>query len=311
MNLVLLGLVIGNTLINATPILYAGLGGMVSEKSGVTNIGLEGMMTIGALIAATVGYYTHNPWLAFLCGGLSGMVFALIHAIVSITFAGDQTISAIAINYLGPGVALFVSRIFFDGATQTKPIEPQYKIPLIFDGIQNKFLANIISLPATVYLVFVLVCLIYIFMYKTKWGMRLIAVGEHPKAAETLNINVFLVRYMAVLFSGFMAGLGGATMSISLVSSFFPALVAGQGFIALVTVIFGKWTPQGVMLAALFFGFAQSVSVVLGGTNLPIPSELISMIPYVATLVVLILFGGKTKAPTADGVPYLKDDIAI
>ena len=116
---------------------------------------------------------------------------------------------------------------------------------------------------------------------------------------------------MAVLFSGFMAGLGGATMSISLVSSFFPALVAGQGFIALVTVIFGKWTPQGVMLAALFFGFAQSISVVLGGTNLPIPSELISMIPYVATLVVLILFGGKTKAPTADGIPYLKDDIAL
>ncbi|MDU2897724.1 MAG: ABC transporter permease, partial [Finegoldia magna] len=239
MNLVLLGLVIGNTLINATPILYAGLGGMISEKSGVTNIGLEGMMTIGALIAATVGYYTHNPWLAFLCGGLSGMVFALIHAVVSITFAGDQTISAIAINYLGPGVALFVSRIFFDGATQTKPIEPQFKIPVLFDGIQNKFLANVISLPATVYLVFVLVCLIYIFMYKTKWGMRLIAVGEHPKAAETLNINVFFVRYMAVLFSGFMAGLGGATMSISLVSSFFPALVAGQGFIALVTVIFG------------------------------------------------------------------------
>ena len=153
--------------------------------------------------------------------------------------------------------------------------------------------------------------MIYIFMYKTKWGMRLIAVGEHPKAAESLNINVFFVRYMAVLVSGFMAGLGGATMSISLVSSFFPALVAGQGFIALVTVIFGKWTPQGVMLAALFFGFAQSLSVVLGGTNLPIPSELISMIPYVATLIVLILFGGKTKAPTADGIPYLKDDIAL
>ncbi len=311
MNLVLLGLVIGNTLINATPILYAGLGGMVSEKSGVTNIGLEGMMTIGALIAATVGYYTQNPWLAFLCGGLSGMVFSLIHAIVSITFAGDQTISAIAINYLGPGVALFLSRIFFDGATQTKSIEPQYKIPILFKGINNKVLANMFSLPVTVYLVFIIVLLIYIFMYRTKWGMRLIAVGEHPKAAETLNINVFKVRYLAVLFSGFMAGLGGATMSISLVSSFFPALIAGQGFIALVTVIFGKWTPHGVMFAALFFGFAQSISVVLGGSSLQVTSELISMIPYVATLVVLILFNGKTKAPSADGIPYLKNDIAI
>lgn len=316
MNIVLVALIIGNTFVSAIPMLLTGLGGMISEKSGVINIGLEGMMTIGALIGATAGYYIGNPWIAFIMGGLGGMFFALIHGIVSITFGGDQTISGIAINYLGPGVSLFLARIFFDGASQTKSIPMENKIPLLFNfdpgsSTALRVIKNIFSQYATVYIALIFVVLIYIFLYKTKWGLRLIAVGEHPKAAETLNINVWRIRYLAVLFSGFMAGLGGATMTLAVVSAFSPSVVAGQGFIALVAVIFGKWTPQGVLIGSLFFGFAQAISVFIGGTSIGIPSQIIAMIPYIATLVILILFRGRSTAPSSNGIPYLKEDIQM
>lgn len=312
-NLALIGLIIGNMFINATPILYAGLGGMISERSGVVNIGLEGMMTIGALIGATVGFYTKNPWLGFICGGLSGMVFAFIHALISVTFAGDQTISGIAINYLAPGVSLFLARIFFSGATQTKSIPQDGKMPILFKSLLNghPFLQNIFAQYVTVYIALLFVILIYVFLYKTKWGLRLTAVGEHPKACETLNISVIKIRYSAVLFSGFMAGLGGASLSIAVVNSFSPTLIAGQGFIAMVTVIFGRWTPHGVLLGSLFFGLAKALAIFIGGTSLEIPGEFVSMIPYIATLLILIFFGGKSKAPKADGTPYLTEDIGI
>ncbi|MSS78133.1 ABC transporter permease [Anaerococcus sp. AGMB00486] len=310
LNLTVLGLIIGNTLSNATPVLFTGLGGMISEKSGVVNIGLEGMMTIGALIGATVGYYTKNPWIGFLAGGLAGMFFGLIHAIVSVTFAGDQTISGIAINTLAPGLALFLSRIFFDGATQTPSIALENKIPRLFDGlITNQALKNIFSQYATVYIVLVFVILIYIFLNKTKWGLRLVAVGEHPKAAETLDISVGRIRYLAVMFSGFMAGLGGASMSLAVVSVFSPTLIAGQGYIALVCVIFGNWRPQGVLVGSLFFGLTQAIATYLTGTAITIPMEFISMIPYISILVFLMIFNKKSHAPSASGKPYLTEDI--
>lgn len=310
LNLTILGLIIGNTLSNATPVLFTGLGGMISEKSGVVNIGLEGMMTIGALIGATVGYYSKNPWLGFLAGGLAGMFFGLIHALVSVTFAGDQTISGIAINTLAPGLALFLARLFFDGATQTPSIDLKDKIPRLFDHLfTNQGLKNIFSQYATVYIVLIFVILIYIFLYKTKWGLRLIAVGEHPKAAETLDISVVKTRYLAVMFSGFMAGLGGASMSLAVVSVFSPSLIAGQGYIALVCVIFGNWRPQGVLVGSLFFGLTQAIATYLTGTAIRLPMEFISMIPYISILVFLIIFNKKSHAPSADGKPYLTEDI--
>ena len=310
LNLTVLGLIIGNTLSNATPVLLTGLGGMMSEKSGVVNIGLEGMMTIGALVAATVGYYFGNPWLGFFAGGLAGMFFGLIHALVSVTFAGDQTISGIAINTLAPGLALFLARLFFDGATQTPPIPLENKIPRLFDGLtKNQGLKNIFSQYATVYIALISVILIYIFLYKTKWGLRLIAVGEHPKAAETLDISVKKIRYLAVMFSGFMGGLGGASMSLAVVSVFSPTLIAGQGYIALVCVIFGNWRPQGVLIGSLFFGLTQAIATYLTGTTISLPMEFISMIPYISILIFLILFNKKSRAPKASGKPYLTEDI--
>lgn len=310
LNLTVLGLIIGNTLSNATPVLFTGLGGMMSEKSGVVNIGLEGMMTIGALVAATVGYYVGNPWLGFFAGGLAGMFFGLIHAVVSVSFGGDQTISGIAINTLAPGLALFLARLFFDGATQTPSIALENKIPRLFNGlIKNQALKNIFSQYATVYIALISVILIYVFLYKTKWGLRLIAVGEHPKAAETLDISVRKIRYLAVMFSGFMGGLGGASMSLAVVSVFSPTLIAGQGYIAIVCVIFGNWKPQGVLVGSLFFGLTQAIATYLTGTSIQLPMEFISMIPYISILIFLILFNKKSNAPKASGKPYLTEDI--
>ena len=308
MNLVMLALIIGNTFSNAAPVLFAGLGGMVSEKSGVVNIGLEGMMTIGALVGAAVGYNVGNPWLALICGGLAGAFFGLIHAFISISLGGDQTISGIALNTLGPGLSLFLARLIFDGASQTPSIPLENKIPRLFRGANNQIILNIFGQYATVYIALIMVTLLYIFLYKTKWGLRVIAVGEHPKAAETLNISVKKTRYWSVIFSGFMAGIGGASMSLAVVSSFSQSLIAGQGYIALVTVIFGNWRPQGVLVGSLFFGLAQSVATYLGGSAVNVPIEFISMIPYVATLLILIIFQRKSKAPKASGKPYLTID---
>ncbi len=308
MNWVMLSLILGNTLSNAAPVLMAGLGSMMSEKSGVINIGLEGMMTIGALVGAVVGYYLGKPWLAFLCGGLAGAFFGLIHAIISVSLGGDQTISGIAINTLGPGLALFLARMFFDGATQTPSIDLKNKIPRLFRGSENQVMQNLFGQYATVYIALIMVLVLYLFLYKTKWGLRVIAVGEHPKAAETLNISVSKTRYWSVIFSGFMAGLGGASMSLAVVSSFSQSLIAGQGYIALVTVIFGNWRPQGVLIGSLFFGLAQSIATYLGGSSINVPIEFISMIPYIATLLILIIFQRKSKAPKASGKAYLTVD---
>lgn len=308
MNLVMLALIIGNTFSNAAPVLFAGLGGMISEKSGVVNIGLEGMMTIGALVGATLGYKVGNPWLAFICGGLAGAFFGLIHAFISISLGGDQTISGIGLNTLGPGLSLFLARLFFDGASQTPSIPLENKIPRLFRHTSNQAVLNIFGQYATVYIALIMVCLLYLFLYKSKWGLRVIAVGEHPKAAETLNISVKKTRYWSVIFSGFMAGLGGASMSLAVVSSFSQSLIAGQGYIALVTVIFGNWKPQGVLVGSLFFGLAQSIATYLGGSAANIPIEFISMIPYVATLLILIIFQRRSKAPKASGKPYLTID---
>ena len=308
MNWVMLSLILGNTFSNAAPVLLTGLGGMMSEKSGVVNIGLEGMMTIGALVGAVVGYKLGNPWLAFLCGGLAGAFFGLIHAFVSVSLGGDQTISGIAINTLGPGLALFLARNFFDGATQTPSIPLENKIPRLFRGSSNQIVLNIFGQYASVYIALIMVVVLYIFLYKTKWGLRVIAVGEHPKAAETLNLSVVKTRYLSVIFSGFMAGLGGASMALAVVSSFSPSLIAGQGYIALVTVIFGNWKPQGVLVGSLFFGLAQSIATYLGGSGLNVPIEFISMIPYIATLLILIIFQRKSKAPKASGKAYLTID---
>lgn len=281
--------IIAITIMYSTALIFGGLGGMISERSGVVNIGIEGMMSIGAFTGAAVGYATSNPWIGFLAGGLAGALFGLLHAMASVTFRANQTVSGVAINMLGAGSALFLSKIIF-GKADTPILEK--KLPVIF------------KIPSTAIIAFLLMIFLWVFIYKTKWGLRLRAVGEHPAAADTLGINVYRTRYLAVITSGFLSGLGGASVTMSLVSNYSPTAIAGQGFIALAAVIFGKWTPHGTFGAAILFGFAQALTVILGGKSI-IPSEFISMIPYVLTLVVLV-FLGKSEAPKADGVPYVK-----
>lgn len=281
--------IISITLMYSTALIYGALGGMISEKSGVVNIGIEGMMAIGAFAGATVGYLTSSPWIGFLCGGLAGAVLGLLHAMASVTFRANQTVSGVAINMLGLGAALFLSKIIFDRADTPILLK---KLPKLF------------GIDATAILAFLIMIFLWVFLYKTKWGLRLRAVGEHPGAADTLGINVYAIRYLSVIASGFLSGLGGASVTMSLVSNFSPTAIAGQGFIALAAVIFGKWTPHGAYGAALLFGFAQAITVYLGGSA-AIPSEFISMVPYLMTLIILV-FTGKSVAPKASGEPYVK-----
>jgi general nucleoside transport system permease protein len=315
-----LGIVLNATLMYTPPLLFAALGSCCSEKCGVVNIGIEGMMTVGAFTGAAVGYFVGNPWLAFIAAGLAGMVFALIHAFASITCKADQTISGTAINFLASGIAVYVCRLLFNGNTETKPV--QEKLPRIFNSLfewcnenldgawgkafaKNGFLDNVFNTYASAYIAFLMVIVIWFLFYKTRFGLRLRAVGEHPQAADTLGVNVSLVRYVCVALSGFLAGLGGASITLATVSAFRPAIVVGQGFIAIAAVIFGKFKPQGAMFGCILFGFCNGLKVVLGSSG-SIPVNLISMIPYVVTIIALILFVGKAHVPAANGKPYIK-----
>lgn len=297
-------LFIGITLMYSTPLAFAALGGVISERSGVTNLGIEGMMTIGAFTGASVGYFTGSPWLGFLAAGGASALIALLHAFASITCKADQTISGMAINLIGPGVALFLCRIFFDGATMSVPVTN--KIPKLFGGVSLSGAMKNLNVDVTVVLALVVAAVLWIFLYKTKWGLHVNAVGEHPAAADTLGINVYRIRYLCVIASGVLAGFGGASMTLAIIPQFTPTAISGQGFIALAAVIFGKWKPHGAYGACILFGAAQALTVILGGGAFRVPSEMLAMLPYIITIIILILFVGRSAAPKASGQPYEK-----
>ncbi len=293
------------TLMYSAPLALAAMGGVISERSGIINIGIEGMMSIGALAGAAVGYFSGNAWLGLICAGIAGGLMALLHAIASITFKADQTVSGIAINLIGPGVAIFLSRYFFDGAALSLPVP--VKLPKVLDQkyLQGTSFENF-SIDVTVLIAAVVVIITWFLLYKTKWGLRIRAMGEHPAAVDTLGVSVYKSRYFCVILSGILAGLGGGTITLAIISQFTPTAISGQGFIALAAVIFGKWRPFGAYVACLLFGFSQALVVMLGGGTLSVPSSILAMIPYILTILVLILFVGHSSAPKASGVPYEK-----
>ena len=307
-----LAIILSTTLMYSTPLIFTALGGIFSENSGIVNIGLEGMMTIGAFAGATAGVLTGNPWIAFLIGGIAGGLFALIHAIATVSFNADHTISGVAINLLAPGVALFTSKILFNGSVTTPTIPMENKIPRPFNGIfeSGSMLDTIFNTYATTYIALAMIFVVWFVLYKTKFGLRIRAVGEHPGAADTLGINVSKVRYISVILSGILAGLDGASMSLAIVSTFRPSLISGQGYIALAAVIFGKWRPQWAGAACILFGFSTGLTVYLGNPTLGINinENLLSMLPYVVTLIMLVLFVKTSKAPAALGNPYKKGE---
>ena len=275
-----LGILINATLIATPPLLLAALGSCFSERSGVINIGIEGMMTIGAFTGAVVAHFTGNGWIGFLCGGLAGAVLALLHAFICIQLQADQTIAGTAINFLGPGLALFICKAMFDNSSETPSLAPSEKLPKLFDGVfeSGSFGYNVLNVYAVAYLVFVFAIICWFVFYKTKFGAHLRACGEHPQACESLGINVYGVRYACVIISGFMAGLGGAFATLATVSHFRPTVIVGQGFIAIAAVIFGKFSPGGTTLACLLFGLCSGIKSLASMGNSVSPN-LISMIP--------------------------------
>lgn len=304
------GIILFATLAYSTPLLYAAMGSCFSEVSGVVNIGIEGMMTAGAFTGTVVAYFTGNPWIGFLCGGLAGALFGVLHAIATVNLGADQTIAGTAINMLGPGIVIMIAKVMFN-STDTVPLDTAQKIPKLFAGVFDtstvfgRFMDNVFATYASTYLVFLAVIVVWFVFYKSRFGLRLRACGEHPQACETLGIDVIKLRFLCVCISGFLAGLGGACVTMTISTQFKPVSIVGQGFIAIAAVIFGKFRPQGALIGCLLFGFCSGLKVVLGGSS-SVSMHLISMIPYVVTVIVLVLFVGKSRVPAANGKPYIK-----
>lgn len=298
--------ILGTTLMYATPLIFGSLGGVFSERSGVINIGLEGLMTFGAFMGSLIAVKTGNIWWAFFGAGLATILLTLLHAIASIEFRANQVISGMSLNFLGPGLALYLCRYFFEGASITPPLNLENKIPKLSDNLllNNQVLDLIFNQYLTVYIVFAAVCIVTYILIKTPFGIHLSATGEHPKAIKTQGMNPKFYQYIGVLSSGLLAGLGGASMSLALVSNFRPTLISGHGFIALAALIFGKWHPVGATLACLFFGLAQALVVYFGGIeNFAISSQLLALFPYLMTIIILVGFIGKAESPRALGQP--------
>ncbi len=289
----------------ATPLIFTSLGGIFAERSGVINIGLEGMMLIGAFTGMLTSYFTGQPWLGLVGAAFAGGLMGLVHAVAAVTYKVNQVVSGTAINIFAVGVTVFLLRWIFDVAGTSPSVS---RLPVVTIPLVNRIpvIGPIIGQHnIMVYFALVLVVFVHIFLFRTVWGLRLRSVGEHPKAADTVGINVFLTRYLAVITSGALAGLGGAYLSIAHLSRFGDQMTAGRGFIALAAMIFGKWTPFGALGASLLFGFANAVQMRL--QELGIPSQFVQMIPYILTMVALAGFIGRATPPKAIGKPYEKE----
>lgn len=298
---------ISSSLVRATPIALAALCGVISERSAVINIGIEGIMLIAAQSAVVAASLTGSLFIGLIAAILAGGLIAGLHGYLVIRFKVDQIVSGVAINIFGAGLTSFIASRFLEkntdllnnsGIFPVVPIPLFSKIPIIGPMI---FENNIV-----IYLTIILVVVMHIMLFYTPWGLRTRAVGEHPKAADTLGINVYFVRYVNVILGGMIAGLGGAYFTIGSVGRFDEVLTAGKGFIGLAAMIFGKWTPIGAFTSSLIFGFADSLQVKLQILRVPIPSEFLLMAPYIVTMIILTGVVGRAIPPAADGQPYEK-----
>jgi ABC-type uncharacterized transport system permease subunit len=295
------------SLVRATPIALAALCGVIGERAGVVNIGIEGIMLVSALTSVMLATLSHNLYVGLLAGILSGMIVAALHAVLTITFRVDQIISGTAVNIIGTGITSFISnrymqvyaeRLNNSGIFPNIPIPGLVKIPILGPVL---FENNIM-----VYLMLLTVAVIFVVLFYTRWGLRTRSVGEHPKAADTLGINVYLVRYVNVIIGGLIAGMGGAYFTIGSVGRFDKIMTAGKGFIGLAAMIFGNWNPVGALGSSLIFGFADSLQVKMQILNIPVPTEFLQMAPYLVTIIALAGLVGRVHAPAADGSPYIK-----
>lgn len=292
--------IIASSIRFSIPYTLAGLGGTYSERSGVVNIGLEGMMLTGAFTAVAVTNASGSPWLGLLAAIFAGMLLGLIHAVVCVTFKADQIVSGLAIIIFAAGITVFFSWLLYD-KTQIQA-EARLHLPLLHDVAAFNILFS--EIPPLVFLTAAIVIASHFIIFKTVFGLRLRSVGEHPKAADTLGISVDRMRYTGVIISGALSGMAGAYLSLEHAHYFVKGISAGRGFIGLASMIFGKWTSFGTAGAGLLFGFGEALKPYLPKV---VPSQFIDMIPYVLTILVLASAIGRAIPPAADGIPYIKE----
>lgn len=294
-----------STLIWAVLLLLPALGGVISERSGVVNIAMEGMMLIAAFFAVTADLYLHNVWLATLIGMLSGAALAAIHAVVSIRFRADQIVSGIAINIFAAGLTVFLITPIY-GIQNVGHVDQQHLLPNIDVPVLDHipFFGKVLfQQNIVVYIALALLVLMDVLLFRTRLGLRIRAAGELPQAADTAGINVYALRYGAVIASGLLSGLAGAFLAIGVANTFIPNMTDGRGYIALAAMIFGKWTPYGAFVACVIFGLGQAIYD--NNSIIHVSPYLLSMLPYVLTLIVLAGLVGRSVPPANDGVPYV------
>ena len=299
----------------ATPLALAAIGGTICERSGVVNIALEGMMLFGAFMGVVGCAFSGNPWIGVLVAVLAAALLSAVHAFASINLRTDQVVSGTAINILSAGLTGYFMEVIFGRPGTTDPVP---RLGPVFDlsGPTTGVGGEIWRWVETVFLSYTPIVYMAIFiavfaqwaMFNTRWGLRLRALGEHPRAADTVGISVTRGRWVAVLMSGALGGLAGANLSLEQVGSFTEGMTNGRGFIALAANIFGRWTPVGSYLASLLFGFADALQIKLQLFRdiITIPSQFFLMLPYVLTVVVLAGVVGRAVSPAAVGVPYEK-----
>lgn len=299
----------------ATPLALAAIGGTLCERSGVVNIALEGIMLIGAFFGTAAALATGNPWLGVLVALLSGVAVAAVHAFASINLRSDQVVSGTAINILALGLTGFLMELWYGHPGTTDPVEtlkPLFDFPAAGEGILGTLWRWIDGVffghTPLVYGAIAIAIFAQWAMYKTRWGLHLRALGEHPRAVDTVGVSVYRGRWMAVLMSGALGGLAGANLTLEQVGSFTENMTNGRGFIALAANIFGRWTPVGSYLASLLFGFADALQIKLQILRdvIHVPPQFFLMLPYVLTVVVLAGVVGRAVAPAAVGKPYEK-----
>jgi general nucleoside transport system permease protein len=291
----------------ALPLVFGALGGVLCERTGVINVAIEGQLLTGAFAGALVGTVAGSAWAGLVGAAVGGLFIALLLAVLAIRYLVDQVVLGVVLNVFALGLTSFLytqlMEPYADRYNQP-PVFPVWKIPVLSDipviG-PALFASNVFG-----YVAIVLVIVIHIALFRTRWGLRTRAVGEHPTAADTVGIKVNLTRYRNVLVAGLVAGIGGASLTIGDVGTFSQNMTGGKGFIALAALIFGRWSPTGATFAALLFGFFSELGSFLSNNGSPIPSEFLSMLPYVATIVAVAGLVGRVRAPAADGQPYVK-----
>lgn len=289
------------------PITFGALAGILCERAGVANIAIEGLMLGAAMTSTLVGTVSGNLWVGLLAGMATGGLLAAVHAVLSIHYKVDQIISGTVINIFAAGTTSYISSLFMQRMTDQLNNPGTFR-NIVIPGLVDIPVLGRVLFENTIftYAMFALLVIIHVGLFYSRWGLRVRAVGENPKAADTLGINVYRTRYIAVILGGLVAGIGGASFTLGAVGRFDEGMTAGKGFIGLAAMIFGNWSPFGAFGASLVFGFADSLATRLAILRVPIPSEFLLMAPYIATIIVIAGLIGRVIAPAADGQPYEK-----